>query len=313
MDYAELDTLIDDLQTAVEDSDPRKGYWKELWALVGEIGSGFKGTHYPTKEDKEKAWNRFQELVARARARSEEAKTRVKESQREWERREERSQRAREDVQAKASGSRPTTPGERALADLILLPLTLIRRILEDLFGVDDLDRLEEIRHELVRCNEKLREAWSVFNEHKQDLLPGDKNEAYQSLQEAREKLNEGWRQWKEARSALHNRKHQEWEQRQREREARRAEREEKHRLFVERVEANIEKLEDKLSNSKAALERQEAHLDDLQNKYSEAWSDGFRETCSGWIEEAEGRIASIKEHIERLEGWIEQEREKLR
>jgi hypothetical protein len=313
MDYAELDTLIESLQTSVEDSDPQKGYWKALWALVGEIGSGFKETRYPTKEDKDKAWTRFQELVARTRARSEEVKTRVTESQRKWERCKERSRRTRNDVQSIARSSRPTTLRERALSDVILLPLTLIRRIIEDLVGINDLDRLEEIRHELVKCNEKLLEAWNEFNEHKRDLLPGDKNETFQSLQEAREKLNEGWRQWKEAKNALYNKRHQEWEQRQREREARRVEREEKHRLFVERVEANIEKLEDKLSNSKSALERQEAHLDDLQSKYLEAWSDGFRETCTGWIEEAETRIASIKEHIERLEGWIEQERKKLR
>ena len=315
MDYADLDKLINDLQTAVNDSDPQKGYWKALWALAGEIGSGFKqGTRYPSREDKDKAWNRFQELITRARARSEEAKAKIKESQREWERKEERSRRARNDVQSIAARSHPTTPGERALADLVLLPLTVIRRIIEDLVGVTDFDRLEQIRRELVTCNEKVQDAWREFDRYKQDhLLPGDKNAAFRSLQEAKEKLDEGWRQWKEAKAALHHRRHQEWEQRQRERETRRIEREQKHRLFVERVEANIDNLEDKLRNSKAALVRQKAHFDDLQDKYSEAWSDRFRETCSGWIAEAEARIASIREHIERLENWIEQEREKLR
>jgi hypothetical protein len=313
MGYTDLDRLIDELQTAVENSDPQKGYWKALWNLVREIGSEFKNSRYPTKEGKDSAYNRFQELVAKARDRSEVSRARVNESQREWERREKRSRDLSEEVQSKATGSRPTTTGERALADLIFLPITIIRRIVEDILGVDDRDGLEEIRHELVACNEKLRGAWAAFNEFKKDLLPGDKNNAYQSLQEANEKLNEGWRHWKESMSALQNRRQQEWEQRQRERKTRNAEREGKQRLFFERVENNIEKLEEKLNNARSALERQEDHLEDLREKYSEAWSDGFRERCSEWIDETEDRIDSIKEHIERLEGWIEQERDKLR
>lgn len=313
VEYTDLDKLIADLHAAVEDSDPQKGYWKQLWSLVREVGEGFKGVRYSTKEEREQAWSRFQDLVGKAQVRSEKTKRRVADSQRAWERRENRSRQARNEIQSKATGARPSTPGERAFADLILAPVTMIQRVVESIFGIDDIDRLEEIRRELVGCNRKLNDAWGRFNEYKRDLLPGDKNEAYQILQSAREILNEGWRQWKEAKAAMQNRRHQDWVRKEHDREARRKERETRHRAFVDRVEGNIENLRDKLANARAALEKQESHLKHLRDQYASAWSDGFRDRCSGWMDETEDRIASIKDHIERLEGWIEQERDKLR
>jgi len=78
-------------------------------------------------------------------------------------------------------------------------------------------------------------------------------------------------------------------------------------------VEANIAKLAEKLSKAKATLHRQEAHREELRDKYTNAWSESFKDRCSDWIDECENRIANIKEQIERLEGWIGEEREKLR
>lgn len=313
MDYADLDKLIEDLHAAVSDSDPQKGYWKHFWNLVREVGEGFKGVRYPTRDNRESAWNRFQDLIGKARARSEEARKKVADSQGEWERRENRSRQARDIVQSKAAGSHPSTPGERAFAELILAPVTMIQRVVENILGADDLDGLEEIRRELIGCNERLQQAWTRFNEYKRDLLPGDKIEAYRSLQTAREKLDEGWRRWREAKASARHQRHQEWERRERNREARHTERDARHRAFVDRVGGNIAKLKDKLAKARAALEKQEAHLDDLRDQYASAWSDGFRDRCSGWMDEAEDRISSIKEHIERLEGWLREERDKLR
>jgi len=313
VEYAELDKLIDDLQAAIDDSDPTKGYWKTLWALVGEIGYGFKNIRYVTREDREQAWERFQELVSQARTKSESAKRRFNERQQEWKLKEERSQRSSDNIRRKAMRSHPTTSGGSVVADIVLLPLTLIQRIIEELLGVTELDRLEEIRRELVKCSDMLKEAWNEFSNCKQNMLPGDKNEAFRSLQEARDKLNYGWQRWKEIKGELHNIKHREWEKRQREREERRVEREIKRRLFLERVEANISKLEDKLSHSRDALTRKENHLDELKGNYYGAWNDSFKERCSEWIQETEETISNIKEHIERLESWLEQERDKLR
>jgi hypothetical protein len=312
VDYNELDDLISALQAAVDETHPQRGYWGELWNLAREVGAGFKGTRYPTRADRENAWKKFQDLVAHAKARSEENRARIAEADRQWEARQEESQWARESIRAKTAAARPLTGLERDIADIVLLPARLIAAILLKLVGIEIPSQLEEIRQELLACNEALREAWAEFNRRKADMLPGDKNQAFEGLQAARSQLDEAWRRWKEAKASLHEQRQREWEQRQRIREARQAEQYEKHQQFVMRVERNIANLEAKLGKATDALERQEVHLADLREKYDTAWSEGFKERCSEWIDEAEERIQSIKEHIERLEGWIDEERGKL-
>lgn len=312
MDYTQLESLISELEQTVEDTDPQRGYWRELWALVRQIGTEFRDTRYPTREDRDRAYSRFQDLVAKARARSEENQARIEARRSEWERQQDHSRAARDEVQSKAASAHPLSPFERTVADIVLLPIEVVAQILLRLVGIEGPSELEEIRQELLACNEKLRESWRLFNSKKQDLLPGDKHQAYESLQAARQQLDEAWRQWKDAKSSLRERRQREWEQRQRAREVRQAEREEKHQHFVARVEANIAKLEEKLAKATSALERQETHLEELREKLNSAWSDGFRDRCSEWISECESRIESIEEHIERLEGWIEEERAKL-
>ncbi len=186
MDYAEFDSLIDALQAAVNETDPQKGYWRELWDLVRQVGSGFKGIRYPTREDRDRAWQRFQELVARAKARSEQDQARMTQERREWEQRQEESHRARQAVQSKTAAARPLTSFERDTADIVLLPAKLVAAILLKLVGLELPSQLEEIRQELLACNEALREAWAEFNRQKATLLPGDKNQAFENLQAAR-------------------------------------------------------------------------------------------------------------------------------
>jgi hypothetical protein len=299
MEHGDLDALIVQLDEMLGDQ-PSRGYWSAVWALVRSIGSGFKGTRYPTRADHDAAWNRFQGLVEKARSRSEEAK-------RETEARRVRSTSARDQVERKAAGARLITPGEHAIAEIILFPLTLIKRIIEDLFNARP-DQLEEIRGQLAHANERLQEAWAIFKDRKSDMLAADRNRAYESLQEAREQLDRAWAQWKGAKAVAREQKHREWL----EREAQREQRAERHRDFVRRVEANIAKLEEKLDRARAAFEKQESHLDDLRSQYANAWSDGFRDRCSEWIDEGEARLASIRESIDKMEGWLDEERAKL-
>jgi hypothetical protein len=303
MEYKELDALIEQLKEAVEDNDPQKGHWKELWALAKQIGSGFKETRYPTKSDKDDAWNRFQELREQASARSDEDRTRIEKQKQEWEGRQERSSQARSKVEGRAAQTRPLSGIEQAIGGIILAPILLVDAILRDILGLEQLDQVKE---ELLSCNAKMWEAWDLFSQHKNDLLPGDKSKTYETLFAAQERLNQAWADWKSRNNLL-------FEARREERKRKQREYEEKHQRFVERVEANISKLEGKLESAKAALDRQETHLDKLRDDYSNAWNDKFRERCSEWIEQGEEKISDIKEHIERLETWLEEERSKIK
>ena len=264
MDYEELDNLISALEKAVESTNPQKGYWSEIWSLVKEINSDFRASRYPTRSDKDQAWSRFQGLVANAKERSEENKARIEKNRLEWEQRQEKSKFAREEVQSHASTAMPLSEFEQSMADIIFFPAKLIAEVLLGLVGINTLSALEEKRQELLACNEALQEAWHVFNEQKGDMLPGDRNQAYESLQKAREQLNEAWSRWKETNASLWGQRHHEWEERQRAWEARQTERERNHYLFVEKVDANIAKLEGNLTRAEGALQKQEAHLEKI-------------------------------------------------
>lgn len=299
MDYRDLDSLIAQLEAMIDESDPRKGYWKELWSIAGRVGAGFKGTRYETKQAKDAAWQRFQKLCEKAKKRSEENRREMEERKREWEKKQERSEQVRSRIEGKAYGSRPMSDLERSIADLILLPITVAERMIGLLLGIREKSQLEEIREELKGCNEKLRAAWEIFNQNKDSLLPADKAKCYENLQKAREKLDQAWARLKEAGNQYYQAKHAAWQ--------------EKQQNFRERVHANIDKLEDKLDKARSALGRQEAHLEKLRGDYSNAWNDGFKDRCSAWIDEAETRIRDITASIERMEGWLDEERNKLR
>ena len=312
MEYQELDALISELQGLVEETSPQKGYWKQLWNLVGEIGRGFKGTRYPSRGDKDGAWKRFESLVEQAKARSAENKERIREREREFERRKNRSERARRTIEGQAAGARPLSGFERGIADIFLLPLTLAERLFEALIGIKAKSELEQIHDELRLCGQRLKDAWRAFSDSKDAMLPGDKAQVYQTLTKAQERLNLAWDRWKAAKGEFREAQQRLWEAKQQEWEERRREREIKHQQFAGRARENVRKLEDKLDNARNALSRHEAHLDKLRGDYDSAWSDSFRDRCSGWIDECEGKISSIREHIERLEGWIDEERRKL-
>src|SRR5437588_11222337 len=137
MDYEELNNLIGRLKESVEDCDPKKGYWKELWNLAKEIGAGFKETRYPTKDEKDQAWKEFELLREQARRRSEESRARFEKQQEEWQQREQLSSRLRAKVQCEAIQSHPSTGIVRAIGDIILLPLLMIETMLRQILGLE--------------------------------------------------------------------------------------------------------------------------------------------------------------------------------
>src|SRR5436305_2039234 len=106
-------------------------------------------------------------------------------------------------------------------------------------------------------------------------MLPGDRNQAYESLTQTREKLDYAWGQWKAAKSAIHARRQREWEERQQAKAARKAEGERKHRAFVAHVTAHIATLEEKLDTARRGLDKQQRHREDLRSQYYSAWNDG--------------------------------------
>lgn len=313
MDYHDLDSLISRLEALVHTDAPQRGYWKEVWGTIGEIGASFKDTRYQTREDKDFAWERFQKLCGLAKERGDanrkEMETRNKEftqRQQEWDHKKSRSDQMRMSIEGRTSGAKPLSGFEKAISDMVLLPFTMIEAVIGKLLGISAKSDFEEARGELCYCSGQLKEAWRYFTDHKHELLPNDKAQCFQTLTSAQDKLNDAWSRLKNAQDAFYEQRRQAHEQHQ-------IEWENKRNEYRVRVEARIENLEAKVDKARNALSRQHDHLDKLESQYSEAWNESFKDRCSVWIDEAKDKIRDIEASIDRMEGWLDEERTKLR
>jgi len=68
MDHRNLDGLIDGLDGEMSSffGDSKKD-WRSIWDRIKEIGAAFKETRYPTRDEKDRAWSRFQSVVEHVR------------------------------------------------------------------------------------------------------------------------------------------------------------------------------------------------------------------------------------------------------
>ncbi len=305
MDYSELSSMIDQLDALVNEESPGKGYWKEVWSLVGSVGSGFKGAKCPSANDRDEMWGRYQKIISSAERRSEEAKQLTEKNEAAFERKKYFSRQWFNEIQDMARAVNPS--GDELLlfiASLVFPPTILAVMAIESITTEET--KFEDSKRELISRSSVLSNAWRYFKDNKHEMLPGDRNDAYNSLTNAREILDSAWEEWKQ-------RKEKFYEGVKRQREEFRAEKERKKKDFIRRVEANITKLEDKLENAKNSLHKSDAHISKLETDYSNAWNDGFRDRCSEWISAANERNDSIRESIDRIKGWLDEERGKLK
>jgi CII-binding regulator of phage lambda lysogenization HflD len=150
----------------------------------------------------------------------------------------------------------------------------------------------DRVRAELERRSRMLAEARTIFADRKSEMFGGDKQEAFDGLKKLERALADAWAEWRSQKA-----------------EDRRA----KHEAWVLRTEERIEKNEAQLQDLYRRLAHSEQHLAELEQKRDTAWNDDFRERAQSWIDEEQGRISGLRERIERVEGWIEDDRERLR
>jgi len=152
-----------------------------------------------------------------------------------------------------------------------------------DLFGFDP-PNVEEMKALSV----KLREAGQDLSNHKTEMTFQHKQELFQLIQEVRQIQDAWWDDYK---------KH----------------RDQKQSDFRERVKKNIEKNQERLRLQIAALERHETARDNLQEKIDASSGGDWLDRATGeYMPEIERKIDDIKESIERIEKWIEEDEAKL-
>jgi len=284
-EYKKVLEEIDELESMIPDGifSSEKPDWKSIWGQIRVVGASFKGVKFPTHDEHQEAWEHFQRIVAH-----------VKESQAEehqqWEEKKRESNEYKDEIIYQAELAKPSGP----MGDLVLSIATGgLSTALSAIMGPFD-----ERKDELISCSEHLKQGWALLNEHKENMLGRDKNEAYHALYQAKEQLDQAWADYKRERQ-------QAFDDYQ-------AERQRKHDEWVARIEANIDNLEDRRQSLLEKIAHREDILDNLQEKLNNAWSDDYRDNISSWIDEEEGKLNDLRSKLENVENWIEEARNKL-
>ncbi len=286
--------MIDSLKILVNEAEGGGGKWKDVWSVIRNIGQSFRGSQFPSAEDRRKAWTRFQSIIGHVKECQEKAREMFEERLRESE----------DHLEQILSYAERATPSS-AMDDVILTIATaglnvVIREGISAILGPFD-----ERQYELQRCNEAMKEGWTHLSQNKTKMLGKHKQEAFNALKRASDKLTDEWNIWKgqrqEAVDRFHSEKQAAWEARQATREA-----------WETRIRENISSLEDRLDRLESALDHRQSVLSNLEDKRDSAWSDDYIANIDGWIDEEEGRISDIERNIAKIKGWISDAEAKL-
>lgn len=154
---------------------------------------------------------------------------------------------------------------------------------------------------EMKQLQSRLKDAGRRLSENKDKMTREDKERCFQAIKDARESHDSFWEKYKEHREN----QHREHEKRQEEFERKRAQ-------WIDRVKANIEKNRDKHSNAVRALSKTRDRIAEIESKLFDTDSGKWQEIFSGWLDEARVRERDIEESIDRIEGWIREDLDKL-
>ena len=292
---SEIEALIDSLETLVKEVEGKGGRWKDIWDEIKDIGQAFKGSRFPSAEDRQATWKRFQTVIGHVKESQEKTREMFEERLHE-------SKHHLDHVLSRAERAAPSS----ALDDVILTIATaglnvVIREGISAILGPFD-----ERKMELQRCSETMSEWWAYLSSQKAEMLGKHKQEAFNALKRASDVLTEEWNTWRGQRQEAVDRfqaeKQAAWEEGQAKREA-----------WETRIRENISNLEDRLDRLESALDHRQSVLSNLEDKRDSAWSDDYIENIDGWIGEEEGRISDIERNINKIKGWKSDAEAKLR
>ena len=257
--------------------------WKAVWSQIKEIGGDFKGARFPTKEEHQAEWDRFQSLIDRVKKMQEDERN-------QWDQKKRESERLKNEIISQSYAAQP--PSE--FADIILTIATAgLSVVLSAIMGPFD-----QRKRELQNASEALQEGWAMLHQYKDRMTGQHKQEAFQALNNAKERLDMEWSRYKRERDQAYE-KH-------------RSQQAEKRAQWIHKVEDNISNLENKRERLNDVLSKRESHLSELYEKLSDARSDEYRSRVSDWISEEQDNIQEIKRKVENVEDWLKEARDKL-
>jgi chromosome segregation ATPase len=266
-----LDSKVSASQSLFGSFQPHQ--WNDVFELIKEIQEDFmKGIRYPSKAERDEAWQTFFNL------------------------REDAYRLRREQFQEKSQ--QHYNEIGRYLRDAYW-------NALEDEIGdVFTLGLMRTTKEDMKRKGQQLREAGQLLSKLKHEMTNEHKAEIHERIVKTRENHDVFWerhREYQKEKQQIYEQKKQSWEEGQTRRQQ-----------AKERIAANIDKNKESLRKAEDALDRQRQHRRKLEDDIASAYSDSFRERAEGWLDECNDKISDIEESIQRLESWIQEGRDKL-
>lgn len=277
--YTEVDSKINELSVKIERvqpifSTPSQSDWNDLFKLCENINENFKHVRYPTKMERDNAWQRFFNLRDKA------YKVRHKQI-------EDRSEKHYDELMRQLKG-----------LDYDKLADKLVGEIMT--FGLG-----KATAEEMKRKGKHLGDSGAYFKSVKNEMNREHKTKVFERILDIRKSHDEFWSEYKShqaEKAKIYEEKQRAWKEKQ-----------ERSREIKEKIESNISSNESKRDNAREALSRFERKRDELQEKIYDSHSDDWKEKAEGWLDEFNEKIQSIEEQIERYDKWIEEDKEKLR
>lgn len=294
MKHDQIGQLIAQVEAAAESYTPGSIEWREIWNAIKRTGASFKGAEFPSKKDRESAWQRYQvavDQIKRLQEQEFEGKKRFREN----------SEKHLYQILHLVDLSLPDSGFGEMILTLATGGLNMLgKSAFEALFG-----KLDEELEALKQRSSYHRDAGAYFRENKHAMLGQHKHKAHEALGAARERLNADWESYKSRRHEAHEARKADWEDRQREFEQRREQWQRNQRDFLDRQRDALARLETALGNKKANRSR----LDDM---LSNARGDDFTSKVETWIDENEAAIDSIQDKISNVKDKIREVEDKL-
>jgi len=242
--------------------------------LCKEINDDFKGVRYPTKHERDTAWQTFFNLRDKAH--------KVRHSQIY-----DRSKRHFDEIMSGLQYA-----DYDAFADFV--------------FGqVVTIGLLKVTPDEMKAKGRELSKIGVHFKSVKHEMTNEHKTEVHERMIKVRQNQDGFWGQYKSyhaEKSKVYEEKQRTWQEKQ-----------EKSRQIKARIESNLENNKEKLYKANDALDRFEKKRDELQSKIYDSNSDNWKSKAEGWLDEFNDKIRDIKSQIESIEKWIEEDQDKLR
>ena len=287
--YEDVLRHIDRLETMIPAGFLAGDNWdfKALWRQIKATGAAFKGVRFPTQDEHQQAWSRFQDLVQKVKDKQDERRSN-------FEQKRETSENLRDNLIRRAENALPAS----GLADVILALATGGLSVIVELTLNALLGPFDKRKEELLQSSRALQAVWDEFSSRKNQLLRDDKSTVYHALKNKQDQLDDLWAQYKA--------------ERQRTLDAFYKEKRQRHEEWRERTLANIRKNQERQSRLEDVLGHKRGHLDSLHDRLADAWSDDYRSRVEGWIAEEEAAISDIERKIDEIKGWISEDLAKL-